>query len=89
MTLVGKIAVSKAGRDKGEYFAVIGETEKFLLLANGRKRPIEKPKFKKHKHVEVLKNELSEDLKSRISDKSVTNKSLYREIKKSLNSFFD
>ena len=89
MSLVGKLVVSKAGRDKDKYFAVIGENEDFLLLANGRHRPIEKPKRKKEKHVEVLKSELSESFKAVLLEGRATNKGLYRQIKTTLNSFFD
>jgi hypothetical protein len=46
----GDIVISKAGHDKG-LFCVIGEEAGLLLLANGKQRPLEKPKKKKPMHV--------------------------------------
>jgi ribosomal protein L14E/L6E/L27E len=48
---VGQIVKSKSGHDKGEYFVVTGFDDKGrLLLADGKRRKIEKPKAKKEKH---------------------------------------
>ena len=46
----GDVVVSKAGHDKG-LFCVIRQEAEFLLLANGKQRPLEKPKRKKPMHV--------------------------------------
>jgi hypothetical protein len=46
----GDIVESRAGHDKG-LFCVIGEETGLLLLANGKQRPLEKPKRKKPMHV--------------------------------------
>lgn len=44
----GGIVRSSAGHDKGKYFIVVGaEGDNYLLLADGKFRPIEKPKKKK------------------------------------------
>ena len=40
----GQIVKSLAGRDAGEWFAVVSAGEDFALLANGRERPLERPK---------------------------------------------
>jgi len=45
----GDVVVSKAGHDKG-LFCVVGVEEGYLLLANGKQRPLEKPKRKKPMH---------------------------------------
>jgi hypothetical protein len=46
----GDVVVSKAGHDKG-LFLVIGEEAGLLLLANGKQRPLGKPKRKKPMHI--------------------------------------
>lgn len=84
MSLIGRIVVSRAGRDKGEHFAVIGECEGYLVLANGRTRPIERPKRKKMKHVEVLTGQLSESFILLLQSGGATNKRLFREIKENI-----
>ena len=44
----GGIVLSSAGHDKGKFFFVIGtDGDNYLLLADGKFRPIEKPKKKK------------------------------------------
>jgi len=47
---VGDVVVSKAGHDKG-LFCVVGEEAGLLLLANGKQRPLGKPKRKKPMHI--------------------------------------
>jgi len=50
--LTGRVANVTAGRDKGRRFAVIGiEEDEYVLLADGKRRKVEKPKRKKLKHV--------------------------------------
>lgn len=47
----GGTVLSSAGHDKGKFFFVIGtDGDNYLLLADGKFRPIEKPKKKKIKH---------------------------------------
>ncbi|MBQ7896821.1 MAG: KOW domain-containing RNA-binding protein [Clostridia bacterium] len=86
MSLVGSIVLSRSGRDKGMYFAIIGENDTHLILADGRHRRIENPKHKKPKHVEVLNKALESNLKDLLLKGEVTNKMLWRAIKESLNS---
>ena len=55
---ISDVVVSKAGHDQDKWFYVIGEDQDFLLLANGKDRPLDKPKRKKLKHVsKVLRAE--------------------------------
>jgi ribosomal protein L14E/L6E/L27E len=49
---VGRIVRSKAGRDSGRMFLVVGEAdEQHLLIADGDLRKIAKPKKKKRRHL--------------------------------------
>ena len=50
-TCIGAIVCSRAGRDKGGLFVVVGMEEDILLLADGDTRKVEKPKRKKRKHI--------------------------------------
>ena len=55
---ISDVVVSTAGRDQGEWFYVINEDPIYLFLANGKDRPLDKPKRKKRKHVQkVLRSE--------------------------------
>ncbi len=52
MSLIGSIAKSTAGRDRGRIFIIVGVLDdSHVLVADGRLRKIEKPKKKKLKHL--------------------------------------
>ena len=70
----GSVVCSKAGRDKGNLLCVVGESNEFLLLADGKERPLERPKLKKKKHVAVTAYRLDEQQMS-------ANKALKRALK--------
>ena len=77
---ISDVVVSKAGHDQDKWFYVIGEDQDFLLLANGKDRPLDKPKRKKRKHVEkVLRSETRVAEKLRLGDK-VLNGELRRDL---------
>ena len=76
MSNVGKLVLSRSGKDKGMYLAVIGESGCYLILANGRHRRMENPKHKKLKHVEVLNKTLDSEFVRSLQEGSVTNKML-------------
>lgn len=48
----GMVVISKAGRDKGYFMAVIGEEKGSLLVADGKERPLNRPKKKNPKHLQ-------------------------------------
>lgn len=47
----GRIVLSAAGRDKGAFLLCVGEREGFLLVCDGKNRPLERPKRKNPRHV--------------------------------------
>ena len=49
---IGQIVVSKQGRDKGRVFVVLSVEGEYVFLADGRLRPLGKPKKKKVMHVQ-------------------------------------
>ena len=62
---IGQIVISKSGRDKGERFLVMRIEDEYLYLADGKLRPLEKPKKKKRMHVaktNMIAGEIAEKL---------------------------
>ena len=74
------IVRSVAGRDAGSLFFVLATEGDFLLLADGKLRPVERPKRKRRKHV-VLRRADGGELSRRIrSNESITNSELRKAI---------
>ena len=77
---ISDVVVSTAGRDKGQYFYVIGCDQTYLTLADGKGRTLEKPKKKKRIHAKkVLRSETRVAEKLRAGDK-VLNGELRRDL---------
>lgn len=74
----GSVIRSKAGHDKGQYFAVIEDFGDYVLICDGKQRPLEKPKRKNTLHIAVTKTILA-------SEQMQTDKGL----RKALKSFND
>ena len=81
---VGTLVVSIRGRDAETVLAVIGSTDRSVILADGRKHRIYKPKSKNVKHVRPLDQKLSDDTLQKLIDGTITDKVLYRDIKRIL-----
>ncbi len=58
---IGQIVYSKAGRDKGRFLVVVADMPKGIFVADGKERPLERPKLKNRKHLSVTGNCLSEN----------------------------
>lgn len=69
--MVGMFAVSLSGHDKGKIYVIIKEENAYLYLADGDRKPIENPKKKKKKHVQLIKTGLDEKLVSRLQNAEV------------------
>ena len=77
---ISDVVVSTAGRDQGDWFYVIDADPIYLFLANGKDRPLDKPKRKKRKHVQkVLRSETRVAIKLQSGDK-VLNGELRRDL---------
>ena len=77
---ISDVVLSTAGRDKNELFYVIAQEDAYLILANGKDRPLDKPKRKKRKHVQkVLRSETRVAEKISRGDK-VLNSELRRDL---------
>lgn len=57
---IGRIVCSKAGRDQGRFLAVVGYEGEYFLLADGKERPLERPKRKRRIHLGVTNTVLGE-----------------------------
>ena len=77
---ISDVVVTTAGRDQGNWFYVVNEDPVYLFLANGKDRPLDKPKRKKRKHVQkVLRSETRVAVKIKSGDK-VLNGELRRDL---------
>ena len=84
--MTGLLAYSLAGHDKGKIYFIVKEERDYFWLVDGEVRPLENPKKKNKKHVQIIKRNISVTLKedtveSDIRQKSVTNESIKRTIK--------
>ena len=48
--LIGKVVLSKYGRDKDHYYVIIDKVDDYYLLSNGSNKTIQMPKKKNIKH---------------------------------------
>ncbi len=55
---VGKVVQSSSGRDKGTYLLCVDQKDGFLLVCDGRRRPLERPKRKNPRHVLITDDRL-------------------------------
>jgi len=81
---LGQIVSSKAGRDKDKVFAVIDIIDdKYVLIADGDMRRIERPKKKKVKHLQKY-NTINEELRKKLeSGEKIENIELQKDLEKS------
>ena len=71
---IGQIVKSRAGRDIGEVFLVYEIVDaQYVLLVDGKRRKIDKPKKKKQKHLTVYNTVLSDLSYRRDNDIKITN----------------
>ena len=77
---ISDVVKATAGRDQDKLFYVIAQEDAYLILANGKDRPLDRPKRKKCKHVQmVLRSETRVAQKLRAGDK-VLNSELRRDL---------
>ena len=74
------IVTSTAGRDKGEVFFVLATEGDFLLLADGKTRPVARPKRKLRKHAALLRRDGGAVSQRIRSNETITNSELRKAI---------
>lgn len=71
---LGQVVYSKAGRDKGKKFIIVGIIDKaYVLISDGNLRRLEKPKKKKIRHLEGTEDVIKEIGEKLRSGQKVTN----------------
>ncbi|MDE6748813.1 MAG: RNA-binding protein [Lachnospiraceae bacterium] len=53
--MIGMLAGSKAGHDKGIIYVIINEDTEYVYLVDGETRKLLKPKKKNKKHIQIIK----------------------------------
>lgn len=80
----GMFARSLAGHDKGNLYIIVRREEQFAWVADGRLKPLEKPKKKKWKHLQV-DYEISPQVSTlQEQGRPLTNEAIKRAIKEKL-----
>lgn len=63
---VGQVVRSTSGKEKGRLFFVVKVVDSnYVLIADGKKRKLGKPKLKKVKHLEIC-NVINKEIKNKI-----------------------
>ncbi|MFD3155639.1 RNA-binding protein [Haloimpatiens sp. FM7330] len=72
--LIGRVVISKAGRDAERKFIIIGVLDDlYVQISDGSLRKLENPKKKKIKHL-IFTNVIAEDIKEKLLAKEqITN----------------
>lgn len=78
--MTGLLAYSLAGHDKGKVYLIVKEEKDYLWMSDGISKPLENPKKKNKKHIQIIKKDISVKIDG---DKlqSVTNETIKRMIK--------
>ncbi len=77
---VGQVVKSKAGRDKGNVFLILEILDdKYVLIVDGDKRKIEKPKKKKVKHL-VIYNTVLKEFQAKLKSQTEINNAYIRKL---------
>ena len=75
-----KLAVSRSGHDKDSLYVIVKEEDNLVYLADGRLKPIEKPKRKNRKHIQIIKK-LPKEITEVFTQENFRNEEIKRAIK--------
>ncbi|MGL5692490.1 MAG: KOW domain-containing protein [Peptostreptococcaceae bacterium] len=80
---VGQVVEGTAGREQGRlYFIIKIIDEQYVLISDGKKRKLDRPKLKKVKHLKVY-DFLNNKVKNKIASDQMTDAFLRAELTKS------
>lgn len=79
--MTGMFATSKAGHDKGKLYIIIKEDEEYVYLTDGRLKPVDAPKKKRKKHIQIIKKTDSNIRLSIEENREISNEEVKRAIK--------
>lgn len=77
----GKLAISKSGHDKNKVYVILKEEDRWIYLTDGRIKPVENPKKKNGKHVQIIKHLPAEVTELLSQDEEYRNEEVKRAIK--------
>lgn len=75
-----KLAVSRSGHDKDSIYVIVKEEADMVYLADGKLKPLEKPKKKNRKHIQVIKK-LPKEITEVFTQENFRNEEIKRAIK--------
>lgn len=78
---VGMLAISKAGHDFEHLYVIIAEDEEYVYLVDGKIRTMDKPKKKRKKHIQVIKQVQSDIADKYKNGQKIENEEIKRTIK--------
>ena len=80
--MIGNLAVSLAGHDKGQIYLIIREDGEYVYLCDGRLKTTEQSKRKNRKHIQIIKRGVDQELAARLAKgESVRDEEIKRMIK--------
>lgn len=79
--MIGKFATSKAGHDKTKLYVIINEDSEYVYLVDGDLKPLDKPKKKSKKHIQII-NRVDETIQNKLeTGQIIYNEDIKRAIK--------
>lgn len=79
MVDIMEFAKSLSGHDRNQYYLILKKDDEFVYLVNGKTKPLENPKKKNLKHIQIIKK-LPEEVKE-ILEKELTDITIKKAIK--------
>lgn len=76
----GMLAWSRAGHDCGQLYVILDVQNDYVYLTDGRLKPIEKPKKKRKKHIQIIRK-IPDELTG-ITEESIKNEDIRRIIRR-------
>ena len=67
--VLGKFATSKAGHDRDQIYVIVDAEDDFVYLCDGRLKPLQKPKKKRLKHIQIINTTVETSLLNRLINK--------------------
>ena len=83
-----KLAISRSGHDKDSIYVIVKEEANMVYLADGNLKPLEKPKKKNRKHIQIIKK-LPKEITEVFTQENFRNEEIKRAIKLYQRSFVD
>ena len=66
MSMIGQLAISKAGHDKDTVYVIAGQKEDFVYLCDGKKKLPAAPKKKRRKHIQPINEWVDDELLNKL-----------------------